>query len=72
MTGINIYKHTYLHSAYADDTTFFLRDKRSIKELFNTFATFANYSGLKPNHENAKLILKNADHETNHEKCEIM
>ena len=72
MTGINIYKHTYLHLAYADDTTFFLRDKRSIKELFNTFATFAKYSELKPNHENAKLILKNVNHETNHEKCEIM
>ena len=29
--GINIFKHTYLYSAYADDTSFFLRDKRSIK-----------------------------------------
>ena len=34
--GINILEHTYLYSAYADDTTFFLRDKRSIKELINT------------------------------------
>ena len=25
--GINIFKHTYLYSAYADDTTFFLTDK---------------------------------------------
>ena len=31
--GINIFKHTYLYSAYADDTTFFLRDKKSIKEF---------------------------------------
>ena len=61
--GINIFKHTYLHSAYADDTIFFLRDKRSIKELLNTFATFSKYSGLKPNHEKCKIagigVLKN-------------
>ena len=29
--GINIFEHSYFYSAYADDTTFFLRDKRSIK-----------------------------------------
>ena len=53
--GINIFEHTYLYSAHADDTTFFLRDKRSIKELMNTFATFSKYSGLKPNHEKCKI-----------------
>ena len=53
--GINIFKHTYLYSAYADNTTFFLRDKRSIKELLNTFATFSKYSGLKPNHEKCEI-----------------
>ena len=36
--GINIFEHTFWYSAYADDTTFFLRDKRSVKELFNTIA----------------------------------
>ena len=55
MKGINIFKHTYLYSAYADSTTFFLRDKRSIKELLNTFATFSIYSGLKPNHEKCEI-----------------
>ena len=53
--GINIFKHTYLYSAYADSTTFFLRDKRSIKELLNTFAIFSEYSGLKPN-EKCKTV----------------
>ena len=53
--GINIFEHTYLYSAYADDTTFFLRDKRSIKELINTFATFSKNSGLKPNHEKCEI-----------------
>ena len=51
MKEINLLEHTYLYSAYAYDTAFFLRDKRSIKEFFNTFATFSKYSGLKPNHE---------------------
>ena len=26
--GINIFKHTYLHSAYTDDTTFFLKRQK--------------------------------------------
>ena len=43
--GINIFEHTYLYLAYADDTTFFLRDKISIKEFFNTFATFSSIQG---------------------------
>ena len=55
MKGINIFEHTYLYSAYAYDTTFFLRDKRSIKEFLNTFATFSKYSGLRPNHEKRKI-----------------
>ena len=53
--GINIFEHTYLYSAYVDDTTFFLRDKKSIKELIHIFATFSKYSGLKPNHEKCKI-----------------
>ena len=55
MEGINIFEHIYLYSAYTKDTTFFLRDKRSIEKLINTFAAFSKYSGLKPNHENIKL-----------------
>ena len=31
--GINIFEHTYLYSTYAGDTTLFLKDERSIKEL---------------------------------------
>ena len=44
-----------MYSAYADDTTFFLRVKRSIKELINTFAAFSKYPGLKPNHEKCEI-----------------
>ena len=55
MKGINIFEHTCLYSAYAEGTTFFLRDKRSIKKLINTFATFSKLSGLKPNHEKCEI-----------------
>ena len=55
--GINIFRHAFLYSAYAGDATFFLRDKRSIKELINTFATFSKYSGLKPNHEKCEIAV---------------
>ena len=40
---INIFEYTYLCSAYARGYYFFLRDKRSIKELINTFATLSKY-----------------------------
>ena len=40
-----------MYSTYTDDTAFFSRGKRSIKELINKFATFSKYSCLKPNHE---------------------
>ena len=52
---INIFKHSYLYSTYADDTTFLLRDKRSIKELLNTSPTFSKYSELTPNHEKCEI-----------------
>ena len=55
MKGINIFECTFWYSPYADDATFFLRDKRSIKELINTFATFSKYSGLKPKHEKCEI-----------------
>ena len=53
--GINIFEHTYLYSAYGDSTTFFLRQKRFVKELFNKFATFSKYSRLKQNHKKCEI-----------------
>ena len=64
MKGITIFKHNYFYSAYADDTTFFLRDKisitfRSITITFITFLIhllhFQSIQGLKPNHEKCKI-----------------
>ena len=47
--GLNIFKHEFLYTAYADDTTFFLKDRNSIIELMNELNIFSNISGLKPN-----------------------
>ena len=46
---MNIFKHEFLYTAYADDTTFFLKDRNSIIELMSELNTFSNFSGLKPN-----------------------
>jgi len=46
---INIFDHDFLYTAYADDTTFFIKDKNSVIELLNVFDNFSEVSGLKPN-----------------------
>ena len=47
--GLNIFKHEFLYTAYADDTTFFLKDKNYIIELMSELNTFSKFSGLKAN-----------------------
>ena len=44
-----MFENTFLYTAYADDSTFFLKDKNSIKELLNTIIYFSSFTGLKPN-----------------------
>ena len=50
--GLKFFSHTFLYSAYADDTTFFLRNEKSATEVIKTFDKFSLFSGLKIN--NAK------------------
>ena len=49
IAGLTILDHCYLYSAYTDDTTFFLKDTISIKNMVDTFHLFSEFSGLKPN-----------------------
>ena len=42
-------KHWFLYTAYADDTTFFLKNRKSIIELMNVLNTISSFSGLKSN-----------------------
>ena len=63
--GLSFFDHTFLYTAYADDTTFFLKDKKSVKKVMNVFDTFSIYSGLKLNKSKCEIagisILKDAD-----------
>ena len=49
INGIGLYEHMFLFTAYADDSTFFLKDIVSVKVLIDTFKVFSCFSGLKPN-----------------------
>ena len=49
IAGLTILDHYYLYSANADDTTFFLTDTISIKNMVDTFHLFSEFFGLKPN-----------------------
>ena len=46
---MNNFKHEFLYTTYADDTTFFLKDRNSIIELMSELNTFSKFSGLKSN-----------------------
>ena len=47
MAWHSFFNHTFLYTAYADDTTFSLKDKESVKKVMNVSDTFSLYSGLK-------------------------
>ena len=53
--GIEIPKYVFLHTVYADDSIFFLRDIHSVKELINSFNQFYHFSGLKGNIEKHEI-----------------
>ena len=46
---LTFFNHTFLNTAYADDTTIMQKDKESVREVINVFDTFSIYSGLKLN-----------------------
>ena len=47
--GIEMFDHCFLFTVYADDSTFFLGDDDSVKNLIYIFRTFLLFSDLKPN-----------------------
>ena len=53
--GLSIFKHEFLYTAYADDTTFFLKDKNSVFETLIIFHKFSPVSGLSPNTTKCKI-----------------
>ena len=49
MKTLKVEKYVLPYTAYDDDSTFFLRDILSVKELINSFIQFYDISGLKAN-----------------------
>ena len=45
--GLNNFKHELLYTAYANDATFFLKDRKSIIESMNKFNTFLKTLRIK-------------------------
>ena len=41
--GMTIFDYNYLYSAYADGTTFFLKDIISVKHIVDTFLFFCTF-----------------------------
>ena len=53
--GLNIFKYEFLFTAYADCTTFFLKDRNSIIELMSELNAFSNFPGLKGNKRKCEI-----------------
>ena len=55
INGLNIFESIFLYTAYADHTTFFLKDEKPVIELMKTFDIFSTFSGLKPNKSKCEI-----------------
>ena len=53
---LQFFTHNFLYSAYADDTTFFLRNEKSVFEHINAFDTFSLFSDLKISKEMCQVV----------------
>ena len=53
--GLAIFDQCHLYSAYADDTTFFLKDTISTKHMVQAFYLFPYFSGLKSNLKKSEI-----------------
>ena len=53
--GLDIYGHNFLYTAYADDRSFFFKNKKFVVEAFKFLDKFSFFSGLKPNKEKCEL-----------------
>ena len=55
LKGITIFNHAFLYTAFADDSTFFLDDLLSVKNLIDTFTVFSLFSGLEANFSKCEI-----------------
>ena len=55
--GLQLFSDNFLFFTYADDTTFFLRNEKSVLELVNTFGIFSFFVVLKSVKKSVKLLV---------------
>ena len=55
IAGLTIFDHSYLYSAYADNTTFSLKDTISIKNMVDTFHLFSDSLDQNQTYQNVRL-----------------
>ena len=53
--GFEIFQKKFIYTAYADDTTFFLKNTESVVNLLEIFKHFYQFSGLKPNKSKCEI-----------------
>ena len=53
--GFEIFQKKFIYTAYADDTTFFLKNTESVINLLEIFKHFSQFSGLKPNKSKCEI-----------------
>ena len=54
--GIEIFNHEFLYTAYADNTTFFVKDLNSVKVILSSLDQFYTFSGLRPNLSKREIV----------------
>ena len=53
--GLDVYGHNFLYTAYADDSSLFFKNKKSVLEAFKILDEFSYLSGLEPNKEKCEV-----------------
>ena len=53
--GFEIFQKKFIYTAYAGDTTFFLKNMESLINLLEIFKHFSQYSGSKPNKSKCEI-----------------
>ena len=53
--GFEIFQKKVIYTAYADDTTFFLKNTESVLNLLEIFKHFSQFSSLKPNKSKSEI-----------------
>ena len=55
INGLNIFEKIFLYTAYAEDTTFLLKDEKSEIEIIKTFDIFPTFCGIKTNKSKCEI-----------------